>query len=200
MSTSRLSESQLGEYIDMAYLSHPYHQANYAKRLEHLFGANSIYPLFGQGKPISPAELAHARKRNPDYEESKWVREGHPSSLTAGIPWAQSSKNKGGFSYDPSLVQRTIHEKPSPDNMREFDPRFLHGSQPAVTSSGVLHYLEHGHLGDLHADQNDVGNQYPFVYIHPHTGELRLIGGHHRATSALIKGESLKARFVVGDY
>jgi hypothetical protein len=200
MSTNRLSETQLGEYIDMAYLSHPYHQANYAKRLENLFGSKSIYPLFGQGKPTSPAELDYSRRRNPDYEESPWVREGQPASLKTGIPWSQSTKNKGGFSYDPSLVSRVIHDKPSVDNLREFDPRFLSGSQPSVTSSGVLHYLEHGQHGDLHADHEDVGNQTPFVYIHPHTGELRLLGGHHRATAALIKGEPLRAKFVVGDY
>lgn len=198
MTTNRLSQSQLGEYIDMAYLSHPYHQANYAKRLERLHGADSLYPIFGQSEPRDAATIAHLRKRNPDYEESPYLREGLTSTPTAPIPWNQASRNDVGFRYDPSLVQRTIGIA-SPDSLAEFDPRYLHGSQPSVTSEGVHHYLQNSN-GPLYADQHDIGNQYPFVYIHNPSGEMRLIGGHHRATSALLKGKPFVARYAIGDY
>ena len=199
MSTSRLSQSQLGEYIDMAYLSHPYHQANYAKRLESLHGANSLYPLFGKSKPRDAATIAHLRKNDPSYEESSYLIEGLTSTPKAPIPWNQASRNSAGFRYDPSLVQRTIGIA-SPDDLAEFDPRYLHGSQPSVTSEGVHHYLQNSQKGPLFADQHDIGNQYPFVYIHNPSGEMRLIGGHHRAASALLKGEPVVARYAIGDY
>lgn len=199
MSTSRLSETQLGEYIDQAYLSHPYHQAKHAERLESLYGVNSIYPLFGKGEPTSANIIEHLKKREPDYKESPYVEKGQAATPRVNIPWNQGTRNSAGQLYDASLVGKSI-QIASPDDVREFDPRFLHGSQPSVTSPGVLHYMNQGQNGPLYADQHDVGNQFPFVYVHPPTGELRLLGGHHRATSALLKGEPLVARYAIGDY
>lgn len=199
MSTRRLNEAQLGEYIEQAYLKNPYHQSKFADRLESMYGANSLYPLFGKGRKTEQSIIDYQRKTNPGYQESPYVREGNPASQKSPIPWNEASRNKAGFRYDPSLVHRTI-QIASSDDIAEFDPRYLHGSQPSVTSSGVLHYLEQGQSGPLHADQHDIGNQYPFVYIHPPTGELRLLGGHHRAASALLKGEPLVARYAIGDY
>lgn len=200
MSTSRLSEAQLGEYIDQAYSSNPYHQANYADRLEKLFGANSIYPIFGQGKPMDTATLEHIRKREPDYDVGAYLKEGMPLHDKATIPWNKASRNKAGLDYDPTLVKDTLVRNSDADIYTKFDPRYLHGTQPSVTAPGVMHYLEHGQYGDLFADKDQMGNRLPFVYIHSGTGELRLLGGHHRAASALLKGEPLTARFAVGEY
>lgn len=199
MSTHRLSQTQLGEYIEQAYLLNPQHQATHAKRLESLYGANSIYPIFGKGEKTDEKIIAHIRKREPDYQESPYVREGQYATPKASIPWGQGTRNTAGQQYDHSLVGRTV-EIASPEDIAEFDPRYLHGTQPSITAPGVLHYLEGGQNSPLYADQHNIGNQYPFVYIHRPTGEMRLLGGHHRATSALLKGEPLVARYAIGDY
>lgn len=199
MSTQRLSESQLGEYVDMAYLQNPYHQSHAAERLTKLFGSHNLQGIFGRGKPMRSEVIEHIRKRNPAFTPSPYLMNNPPASDKASIPWSQTGRNKAGQYYDHGLVGRTIHLA-DPADIREFDPRYLHGTQPSVTSSGVIHYMEKGQAGPLYADRHDVGNDVPFVYVHSGTGQLRLLGGHHRATSALLKGEPLVARFAVGDY
>lgn len=199
MSIQRLSPAQMGEYLDMAYLKNPYHQSNRAPQLERHFGSDTLYGIFGKGQPEKPEIIEHLRKRNPSYQPSRYLAEANTASSKASIPWGQASRNKAGFRYDPTLVKDTIYRADMKD-IAEFDPRYLHGSQPSVTSSGVLHYLEQGQSGPLYADEHDVGNQFPFVYIHEGTGEMRLLGGHHRAASALLKGQPLVARYAIGDY
>ena len=193
-----LSGGQFGEYIDKAYLSNPFHQQSRAPRLDRLYGSDDVHALFGKGKPYDPAVLAHHRKRDPDFQIPPY-HEFEVTTPTAPPPWNEATRNASGNRYDASLVNRTIQIADMKD-IAEFDPRYLHASQPKITSAGVRHYLQHGQSGPLYADQQQIGNQFPFVYIHQGTGEHRLIGGHHRATAALLKGEPLVARFAVGDY
>jgi hypothetical protein len=189
----------MGEYLDLAYLKNPSHQSDRAPRLERHFGSDTLYGIFGKGAPPNPKIIEHIRKRDPNYQPSRYLAEADTASSKAAIPWSPASRNTAGLRYDPTLVKDTIYRADIKD-IAEFDPRYLHGSQPSITSSGVLHYLEKGQSGPLNADADDIGNQFPFVYIHQGTGEMRLVGGHHRATSALLKGEPLVARYAIGDY
>lgn len=198
MTTNRLSQAQLGEYIDMAYVGNPHFQLSQLHKIQSLHGVNSIYPMFGRGVSDPKTDEYLARKY-PNRVVSPYLSEGPPLHSKTGIPWEQAGKNKSGLTYDHSLVKRTIAIA-SNEDIAEFDPRYLHGTQPSVTSPGVLHYLEKGQNSPLYADQHQEGNQFPFVYIHGGTGQMRLLGGHHRATSALLKGEPLVARYAIGDY
>lgn len=198
MSLYRLSQSQLGEYLDMAYHSNPHFQKNFAPRLEKLHGADDLTAMFGKGKPYPESMKTYKLSKDPNWTIPKY-EEFEPASPTTTIPWDQSTPNKAGQRYDAGLVHRTIALEDD-KSIGHFDPRYLHGVQPSVTAPGVLHYLQHGQARNLYADKADVGNQFPFVYIHSGTGEHRLLGGHHRAASALLKNELLVARFAVGDY
>lgn len=202
MGTGHFSDGQMGEYLEMAYHKNPYFKSNYEPYIQKLHKANDIYALFKKGPPMSGADLAYERRKRKD---PLWTPESggmlHTASPTTTIPWGQATRNKVGLRYDPTLVNRTI-QLGGTESLREFDPRYLHGSQPSVTASGVGHYLssEAEQTGALYADHSDIGNQYPFVYIHSGTGQHRLIGGHHRAAAALLKGKPLLARFAIGDY
>lgn len=182
----------------MAYLSNPYYQSHAGSRISRLHGSDDPWALFGRGKEYPQSMISYKKSNDPDWSIPRY-EEHDFASASSSIPWSQSSRNKAGFRYDPSAVNRTIQIADS-SSIREFDPRYLHGTQPSVTSPGVLHYLQMGQSGPLYADKDQIGNQFPFVYIHSGTGEHRLIGGHHRATAALLKGEPLVARYTVGDY
>lgn len=197
MSTHRLSPSQMGEYLDMAYLKNP-HYSDATSRIQRAHGSNSLYSIFGKGPEYDPKIIAHMQKRDPNWSLSPYLSH-EPASPKAAIPWQQASRNSAGQQYDHGQVARAVAIA-SDEDIAEFDPRYLHGSQPSVKSEGVLHYLEHGQSGPLFADKEDIGNQMPFVYIHQGTGQMRLLGGHHRATSALLKAEPLVARYALGDY
>ena len=61
-------------------------------------------------------------------------------------------------------------------------------------------FREHG---QTFADQHNIGNRYPFVYSRTREGgevDHLLLAGHHRAASALLKGEPLMARHVEGGW
>lgn len=76
---------------------------------------------------------------------------------------------------------------------------------PVSPRSGVSYYLGN-HLrrtGRTFADQDNAGNQYPFVYSRTcPTGRLDeiLLAGHHQAAAALLKDEPLRARRVEGGF
>lgn len=188
MAREHLSDAQLGEYYDMAY--------NLAKpNVQRIYGSGSIYSVFSKG----PESSLYEKYMKPKVEAEGWDPEEYKyeTGLTASIPWDTAPKVRHGMPYDVKSVQKELSSPVM--NVREFDPRFLHGSQPSVTSPGVRHYLEKGTEGPLYADENNVGNRLPFVYVHGGTGRMRLLGGHHRATAALIKGKPLVARYVLGE-
>jgi hypothetical protein len=191
MAREHISDAQLGEYYDMAYDLN----SDRSQRINKIFGSNTIFSMFTKG-PESPL---YERYMKPRVEQHGWDPEEYKYEvgLKSPIPWDSAPRYKDRPAFDQSKVSEEL-SRPTM-NVREFDPRFFHGSQPSVTSPGVRHYLEKGAGGPTYADPDNVGNNMPFVYVHRGTGTMRLLGGHHRASSALIKGKPLVARYTVGD-
>lgn len=107
-------------------------------------------------------------------------------------PWPSVSRTKKGLPYDKDVVRRVLS---GPPQLHDFDPRNLHATQPTILRSHVDYYLqpEYGNTGRTSADQENVGNQHPFVYQTP-DGRNLLLAGHHRAAAAVLRGEPLRAR------
>jgi hypothetical protein len=106
--------------------------------------------------------------------------------------------------YDQELVTKTLS---APPQLRSFDPRTLSATQPSVTRAGVAHYMQGGEYersGQTFADQGQAGNQYPFIYSRKECADCpethMILAGHHRATSALLRGEQLHALHAEGGY
>ena len=127
---------------------------------------------------------------------------GHP---TTPVPWQRASMMKKRQPYDSSLVAHELTRPIGPEGLSHVDPRHLVATQAGITHAGVQHYMsnqfrEHGRT---FADQHMLGNQHPFVYAREKPGgghEELLLSGHHRATAALLRGEPLHARRVVGGW
>jgi hypothetical protein len=68
-----------------------------------------------------------------------------------------------------------------------------------VLSHHVRYYLEHHwHCsGRTSSDRHLLANQYPLVVADP-AGRLLLLGGHHRAAAAVLRGRRLPVRLVPG--
>jgi hypothetical protein len=112
-----------------------------------------------------------------------------------GAPWPKAGRQKHTPAFDQELVTRELS---GPPNLQEFDPRNLHATQPRVLSEHVGYYMDqptYSQTGRTARDQDNVGNQYPFVY-QDRRGRNLLLAGHHRATAALLRGEPLRARTV----
>lgn len=191
MRKEHLSETQLHRYYDMAYdLSGPTNPTAHRA-----FGSNTIYSIFNkQGEnPLFERYVKHEAARvGDDPEEYRFE-----TADKAITPWTGAGRYRNRPSYNRELVKEEL-SSPS-THVMGFDPRKLHSSQPWVTKEGVRHYMRHGTSGPLYADKNNVGNYTPFIYIHRDTGMMRLLAGHHRATAALIKGQELPARYVIGE-
>jgi hypothetical protein len=191
MRKEHLSEAQLHRYYDMAYdLSGPTNPTAHRA-----FGSNTIYSIFGkQGEnPLFERYgKAQAERLGDDPEEWRYQ-----TADKTHVPWEVAAKSTSGTSYDKDLVQEEL-SSPS-THVAGFDPRKLHATQPWVVKDPTRHYLRQGTSGKLYADQHTVGNYMPFVYVHRNTGQMRLLAGHHRATAALIKGQELPARYVIGE-
>lgn len=130
------------------------------------------------------------------------------SALTTGVPFPRARRLKDQSSYDRFAVAKTLSEPPQPV---EFDPRTLKANQPSVTYPGVQHYMsgEYERTGRTYADQGQAGNRYPMVYTRPQDPDCHgadcaeehvLLGGHHRATASLLKGEQLRALHTRGGW
>lgn len=111
-------------------------------------------------------------------------------------PWPPAGRRKSQKDYEKSKVEAAVL---NPDQYRaKVDPRELHATQPSITRAGVAHYLEHGTTGPLYADSHQAGNREPVVY--DREGTKLLLSGHHRAASALLRGEQFDAVVVKGSW
>lgn len=192
MAREHLSDAQLGEIYEQ-------HAGLVTPRAQRAYGTNSIYGLFSK------------QGENPLFE-----RYGKPAAIQRGvdpeeyrysiadkdlIPWERATMGTRSrpIPYEKGLVHAELERPIRSANVREFDPRHVLGSQPSIVAHITRHYLEGGRNAPIHSDQENVGNQMPFVYVHRNTGELRLLTGHHRASAALLRGEPLVARYTIGE-
>jgi len=172
----------------------------HSKRYESLnkvYGSRDIHSIFGNlGEDPNFEKInEHIIKRTgslpADREQYRYA-----TSPTAPVPWDRAARSKEKPLYDAELVKHTV-QKARNEDIAEFDPRTLSANQPAITSSGVRHYLNNE--SGLFADKGDVGNQIPFVYVKRDTGQGIILAGHHRAAAALLRGKPLRARGVIGE-
>lgn len=110
----------------------------------------------------------------------------------APTPWPSTPRTKNGLPYDKDVVRKVLS---GPPQLHDFDPRNLHATQPTILRSHVDYYMgdEYNNTGRTSAEQDNLGNQYPFVY-RTNDGRNLLLAGHHRAASAVLRGEHLRAR------
>jgi ribosomal protein S18 acetylase RimI-like enzyme len=155
------------------------------------------------GNPIVPLK----RPKGYGYQRTSSIDDLYGSNdldklfgdrLTTPTPFKPAGRVKSHKDYDEALVARSIthpHEFP----VEDVDPRELRSRQPSVTRDGVSHYF-HGGLdyGRQNGDQR-LGNDIPRIY-HREDGQKIILSGHHRATSALLKGEPLKAMIIKGPW
>jgi hypothetical protein len=137
--------------------------------------------------PTDRHRLAHDLYGSNDPEK---LFNGAPATMA---PWPTASRMKGEPVFDRERVSEALQ---APVELHEFDPRNLHATQPRVLREHVAHYMEgdrYDLAGETSADKGDVGNQYPMVY-RKGNGQDAIIAGHHRATTALLRGEPLRAR------
>jgi hypothetical protein len=178
-----------GGYYDL-------HSKRY-ESLNKMYGSRDIHSIFGNlGQDPNFEKInEHMIKRlgalPPDREQYRFM-----TAQTAPVPWDRAARSKESPVYDAELVSRTV-QKARNEDIQEFDPRMLTANQPAVTSSGVRHYLNNE--SGLYADKGDAGNQIPFVYVKKETGQGIILAGHHRAAAALLRGKPLRARGVIGE-
>jgi hypothetical protein len=130
----------------------------------------------------------------------KGLRALFPSDTpVAPIPFPPAGGRKRRKNYDPDLVIRSIthpHEFP----VEEIDPRDLRATQSSVTRAGVKHYFEGGEeYGKNNGGDSRLGNDIPRVYRRD-DGVNLIVAGHHRATTALLKGEPLRAMMIDGPW
>lgn len=114
------------------------------------------------------------------------VFKGQPKIPT---PFPSAPRSKINKDYDEVAVGRALKSGVT----SKVDPTTLHASQPWITQEGVRHYVEDrpGHFADGHL----LSNTHPVVYHREVDGRVTsiLLGGHHRATAAAMKGEDLEA-------
>jgi hypothetical protein len=147
------------------------------------------YPKSEEEARGTPFEQTHALHGAGDPEA---LFRGAPKTVA---PWPSAGRTKTGPGYDRAAVQAALQNPDHP--VRHVDPRYLHASQPWVTRAGVDYYMtpEYERTGETFADQNDPGNQRPVV-VRDVAGRNRLLSGHHRAVSALLKGKQFRALYV----
>jgi hypothetical protein len=126
------------------------------------------------------------------------VDEDGPAPL-AGVPWARAPRRIDLQDYDRAVVAALLSRRPE---LVEVDPLLVSANQPSVTRAGVHYYLTAGlyeRAGRTYADREKVANRYPLVYDRE-DGTRVLLAGHHRASAALLKGRTFRARLVRGPW
>jgi hypothetical protein len=114
-------------------------------------------------------------------------------------PFPQAGARKDRKNFDTGLVARSITH-PHEFSVEKVDPRELHATQPSVTHAGVKHYFEGGQeYGKNNGGDRRLGNDIPRIY-HRSDGVKLILTGHHRASSALLKGEPLDAMVIHGGW
>lgn len=111
-----------------------------------------------------------------------------PTTVT---PWPRAPRRKGEKLYDEGLVREALR---NPPKLEKVDPRTLYATQPGLVKSHAEYYLsgEYKRTGKPSADQENVGNQFPLVYVNSR-GQHLLLAGHHRALADMIQGNELDA-------
>lgn len=108
-------------------------------------------------------------------------------------PWPAAGRQKSNpKGYNQGLVDSAL-ANPAP-HVTQMDPRHLHATQPWVTSEATHYYMgdKYRETGTTFADQHQAGNKQPVVYTDAQ-GRNKILSGHHRATSALLRGEQFHA-------
>jgi hypothetical protein len=144
----------------------------------------------------------------PNLDPSRFERSsalfgsGHSEALFGGssvtpAPWPGAGKRKDGSHHNKDLIREHLSKPPV---IESIDPRFLHATQPSVVREYVDAYM--GPAGERYAatgqtvrDQGNIGNQWPTVYQRA-DGRRDILTGHHRASKALLRGESLQGRII----
>jgi len=142
--------------------------------------------LFGAGEAGLEA-LSHTA----EWEGGKTVLQ---PRLTTSVPWERADD----YSVMRRLDPKVRGSWPNAD-IQDVDPRTLRASQRALTSAGVEHYFRNGEE-QLFDKSRGPSNVHPIVYrstdpSYPHD---ILLSGHHRAASALLHGQQLRALVVTG--
>lgn len=136
-------------------------------------------------------EVAHRAYGTRDLDA---VFRGH---VEAPAPWPRAGRTKTEPLYDQAKVTAALQQPPT---LHDFDPRNLHATQGSVIRHHASYYMDqpdYRTTGATSADQGNVGNQYPTVY-RDRRGRNLLLSGHHRATTALLRGEPLRGRLIEG--
>jgi hypothetical protein len=115
-------------------------------------------------------------------------------ALKSPVPWPQAHPTKTHRYYDPRKVDEALSNPEA--HQRPVDPRGLHATQPEVTRAGVDHYMSGAK--DLYADAHSPGNQHPVVFHDETLSRDVLLSGHHRAATALLRGEQFNPVYVSG--
>jgi len=128
--------------------------------------------------------------------------DGMANSTSVPFPHQARTSNRLAY-FDHAAIAASINDRDN--HLALLDPRTLMGGQPSITHRGVEYYMgdEYERTGRTYADYSS-GNAIPTVYEarHPQFGHLErtIMGGHHRATAALLKGEPLLAVHVKAPY
>lgn len=117
----------------------------------------------------------------------------------AGAPWAQAPRSKTHRLDDPRLVQDAVA---NPDKYKtvSLDPRDLYAGQPQVVRAAAQHYMQNTYhqTGQTYENSRNPGNAQAVVF-HDTVNDRKIIrSGHHRALSALLRGEQFEPLLVEG--
>lgn len=184
-----------------------------AVSLEH----SRLRPQFQESKPpslrASVLEHFNYNPKQPRDKEGKWTahragitdlsRESLDRAMTKGMagvfgdapggvtPWPRAPRRKGEQLYDKELVREALSKAP---RLEGVDARILYATQPGLVKSHAEYYMGDAYkrTGKPSADQDQVGNQFPVVYVNKR-GQHLILAGHHRALRALIMNEDLQA-------
>jgi hypothetical protein len=140
--------------------------------------------------PMIQAKPQHLEGRTAELYGTGDIDEVFNGAATTVPPFRPASRRKDEQLFDRDVVAEALSGR---TRLREIDPRVLHSTQRGITRDGVDYYLgdEFSKTGATYADQNNPGNRHPVLYRHERSGQWLILGGHHRATAALIKGEPL---------
>ncbi len=111
--------------------------------------------------------------------------------IVGGTPWPTAPRRKGEKVYNQALVTEALRKPPV---LEKVDPRMLFATQSGLVKSHVSYYMtdEYKRTGRTSADQENVGNAFPVIYVNKREQHI-ILSGHHRAAAAMIQGQDLDA-------
>lgn len=142
-------------------------------RAADFYGANSLEPMFPEGRPLAmtPWPMAGRRKDVKDYDKDK---------VTAAIS-------------DPSYPLTDL----DPRDLKATQPNVTRAGVAHYMGG------DHEKTGRTYADQDNAGNRIATVYRRVVPGrepEHLILTGHHRGVTALLRGQQFRARVVEGGW